>query len=261
MRSAQPGAQLDARGRRRSAQAKRGGPRGCWTRTSPTWTRSGSERRIGSAAVTAVGRTRATSIAGPAAGALPNAQCSTCSGVPGCWPVSCGAEGAAKAARQSVSENPSPLAGMKPTGINARNTRVTSRMLVTSSRLRRLNRVERMSGGAGALVRGVYPVRNAAAMPGHPTAAYWNTRPVGLVRPAPGQSRVGPPNDSVARFAEIALRPWLTGVGVPCKCGAELDCCGTAQSGQIHCLPCPRPESGRYSASDVADLPSELKCS
>jgi hypothetical protein len=260
MRSAQPGAQLDARGRRRSAQAKRGGPRGCWTRTSPTWTRSGSERRIGSAAVTAVGRTRATSIAGPAAGALPNAQCSTCSGVPGCWPVSCGAEGAAKAARQSVSENPSPLAGMKPTGISARNTRVTSRMLVTSSRLRRLNRVECMSGGAGALVRGVYPVRNAPATRGDPTATYRNTRPVGL-RTAPGQPRVGLPNDSVARFAEIALKPRLTGVGVPCKWSAELDCCGTAQAGQIHCLPCPRPDCGRYSAGDVAELPSELKCS
>jgi hypothetical protein len=97
--------------------------------------------------VTGVGKTRATSIAGPAAGALPNAQRSVCSGFPGCWPVSCVAAGAAKAARQIVSENPSPLAGMKPTGISARNTRVTSRMLITSSRLRRLNRVERMSGG------------------------------------------------------------------------------------------------------------------
>src|SRR5882762_5681466 len=35
---------------------------------------------------------------------------------------------------------------MKPTGISARNTRATSRMLVTSSRLRRLNTVERMEG-------------------------------------------------------------------------------------------------------------------
>jgi len=132
------------RGRRRSAQAKRGGPRGCWARTSRTLIRNGSERRTGSRAVTEVGKTRAASTAGPAAGALPNAQCSMRGGFTGCRSLSCGREGAGKSARQIVRENRLPLAGMKPTGISARNTKATSRMLVTSSRLRRLNRADRM---------------------------------------------------------------------------------------------------------------------
>src|SRR3989440_5350455 len=64
-------------------QAKRGGPRGCWTRTSPTLRCSGSERTmISSAAVTAIGRIWALSLARPAARAVPDAQGSGCGGFP-----------------------------------------------------------------------------------------------------------------------------------------------------------------------------------
>src|SRR6266513_2912381 len=159
-------------------QAKRGGPRGCWTRTGPTLRCSGSERRrIGSAAVTGIGRTRPVSMAGPAAGALPNAQCSVCDGFPGCLPVFSGAGGAGNSGRQIVRENGVPLAGMKPAGISAWNTTATSRMLVTSSRLRRLKRVERISlSNAAAFSAGVYLFRHAPASRGHPTARYCITR-------------------------------------------------------------------------------------
>src|SRR2546423_10003226 len=52
-------------------------------------------------------------------------------------------------------------------------------MLVTSSRLRRLKRVERMSFSKGLPpFLGVYPFRHAPASRGHPTASYCITRPL-----------------------------------------------------------------------------------